>query len=1028
MRKYLTFTRLGKYGRIGNQLWEIAALISLAKKSNRFPAIPTNFEWRDRLNIPYEYYRDVVPDRTVQETQYHYIPGFLDGTENCNIVDICGTFQDTRYWEDMQEEIYQMLRPKDAGDFGKWSVGVHIRKGDYTNNKAYVQYDIDYYKSAIRKYFSDPRYQFFVLSDDYKYIEQHFEHSDKYILAYRSSYEDFCNMASCQPTGTKVRTPDKGDVNIESLKNGDYVMAYSSVLGYECIIGRDKTLRGAPPGRKISNYGCRLYSGDLVCVDNGSNLSKYTPDHICQVQLGNVFKEKHLLYLMRQGDKFRIGITTPNKYNYQRVRIDTKGYTDVRKRFSASKAGCCWILAAFDNRYEARIEEDFASFKFGIPQIQFFCRTKKEMSRINDFWDRFGECNMDNIFDCLRFYGRDINFPFLHKGNKQKMLDHIKPIDMRACNVMSGMNMIDADLFMSLGGKGVIKETWRPVNVSREKYDGLVYSFDVDINHTYIGDGIVTHNCANHILSGSSFSFWGAFLSPQGGKHIRVPRTHAGHLSHLDETHSYMPDWIINNDSQMVALMCYSDNNYAKLQQRLLNLNETSKQFDKVFTYTREDLEKTAFYKSHQETLKQERGGGYWLWKPYYILETLKQLQDGDILLYLDSGDMFFGDIRKFLITELTDRHIILTESGNIQKDYTKRDCFIDMDCDGEEYWNTKQVEAGVIAMKNSAKTRYIIKSWLDWCCNTHILDDSPNVKGEDFDSFVAHRHDQAILTNLKVLNNIYTSPAIREYVVCNVEGKDGSKVDLMDTTFIIPVSYDSEDRRENLEIVLAWIKKHFNTNVIVGECLSDHKFQYVEQLGVQYVYFDYDSFHRTKMLNEMTLMAHTNIVVNHDADVLLCVNAVNEAIALLRQGNSFVYPYNGAFLRLGRQYIPALKNILDIESFIQINGLKGWGDQSVGGSVAFLKDKYLAIGGENTRFVSHSPEDRCRAKRFSMFGGYKRVNYPLIHLDHWCGNNSCHQNEHVVLNNSEWRRIHSIKTPEDMMEYIKTWPYYKNV
>jgi hypothetical protein len=32
------------------------------------------------------------------------------------------------------------------------------------------------------------------------------------------------------------------------------------------------------------------------------------------------------------------------------------------------------------------------------------------------------------------------------------------------------------------------------------------------------------------------------------------------------------------------------------------------------------------------------RGGGWWIWKPYIVLQTLQKMQEGDILVYLDSG------------------------------------------------------------------------------------------------------------------------------------------------------------------------------------------------------------------------------------------------------------------------------------------------------------------------------------------------------------------------------------------------------
>ena len=32
------------------------------------------------------------------------------------------------------------------------------------------------------------------------------------------------------------------------------------------------------------------------------------------------------------------------------------------------------------------------------------------------------------------------------------------------------------------------------------------------------------------------------------------------------------------------------------------------------------------------------RGGGYWIWKPYIISKMLEQINENDILVYIDAG------------------------------------------------------------------------------------------------------------------------------------------------------------------------------------------------------------------------------------------------------------------------------------------------------------------------------------------------------------------------------------------------------
>ena len=59
-----------------------------------------------------------------------------------------------------------------------------------------------------------------------------------------------------------------------------------------------------------------------------------------------------------------------------------------------------------------------------------------------------------------------------------------------------------------------------------------------------------------------------------------------------------------------------------------------------IMSYNREWLVTTDFYKDNQSILDEERGGGWWVWKPYVILDALSKVEEGDYVLYCDCGDM----------------------------------------------------------------------------------------------------------------------------------------------------------------------------------------------------------------------------------------------------------------------------------------------------------------------------------------------------------------------------------------------------
>lgn len=61
---------------------------------------------------------------------------------------------------------------------------------------------------------------------------------------------------------------------------------------------------------------------------------------------------------------------------------------------------------------------------------------------------------------------------------------------------------------------------------------------------------------------------------------------------------------------------------------------------DKYYSYKPEDID-INFKNKNKDILSRKRGNGYWLWKPYFILKTLKEkLNKGDFLIYTDAGIM----------------------------------------------------------------------------------------------------------------------------------------------------------------------------------------------------------------------------------------------------------------------------------------------------------------------------------------------------------------------------------------------------
>ncbi|OON92098.1 MAG: hypothetical protein ATN32_09960, partial [Candidatus Epulonipiscium fishelsonii] len=188
---------------------------------------------------------------------------------------------------------------------------------------------------------------------------------------------------------------------------------------------------------------------------------------------------------------------------------------------------------------------------------------------------------------------------------------------------------------------------------------------------------------------------------------------------------------------------------------------------DYVFEYGPKDLD-NEFVKKNKHILSQDRGGGYWLWKPYIILNALNKLDEGDYLFYCDSGAYFINNL-KYLISELekTDQEVMCFEASSIEKMYSKKDAFILMQAKPEHYLSN-QILGGFILLKNTSFSRKLVTEWLKYAQDYRIITDSPNELGyTNSEIFKEHRHDQTIWSLLTKKYNIkpYINPSLNQIV-----------------------------------------------------------------------------------------------------------------------------------------------------------------------------------------------------------------------------------------------------------------------
>jgi len=241
----ITFYELGQLGRLGNQLFQYAALKSLGLERGYEVKIPDpktrTWHGQQCLLSNFNIESDYFTNKDLQTLSYsysepsheYYDHDFLTLPDNVNI---SGFFQSTFYFEKHKEQIIKELTPKEELlDTAKVNlskikerfdgyeiVSLHMRRGDNTDNTdpnqvaantsyggnrlAEDSFYSKYFKKATSK-FKNKKVKFLIFtggkrftddnSEDINWCKENFSTDDFLFSEGNSSMEDFCLLTSC---------------------------------------------------------------------------------------------------------------------------------------------------------------------------------------------------------------------------------------------------------------------------------------------------------------------------------------------------------------------------------------------------------------------------------------------------------------------------------------------------------------------------------------------------------------------------------------------------------------------------------------------------------------------------------------------------------------------------------------------------------------------------------------------------------------------------------------------------------------
>lgn len=255
------------------------------------------------------------------------------------------------------------------------------------------------------------------------------------------------------------------------------------------------------------------------------------------------------------------------------------------------------------------------------------------------------------------------------------------------------------------------------------------------------------------------------------------------------------------------------------------------------------------------------------------------------------------------------------------------------------------------------------------------------------------------------------------------------NRIDLTDVSFLIPIRVDSNDRIENLKIVVNYIQSVFSTTIIILEADNLQKIDPSTLSGITYHFVEDNNpiFHRTKYINHLIYLADTPIISVYDADVILPDKQITSSVDKLRANlSNVVYPYDGTFISIDRLMKTIFSKHLDV-GFLEHNKAKQCiaTRRSFGGCVLLNKKSYLEAGGENENLTSWGSDGIERKKRMEKLG-YKVIRVPgnLFHLPHLRSENSRYvsQKQYKKLMDEYFKICKMDK--HELREYINCWPW----
>jgi predicted glycosyltransferase involved in capsule biosynthesis len=259
------------------------------------------------------------------------------------------------------------------------------------------------------------------------------------------------------------------------------------------------------------------------------------------------------------------------------------------------------------------------------------------------------------------------------------------------------------------------------------------------------------------------------------------------------------------------------------------------------------------------------------------------------------------------------------------------------------------------------------------------------------------------------------------------------------DLTFLLPCRIETEDRLRNVITSVTYLLRHFAQSKVIVKEVDTHshfKFRalpvinkYVDTSNLTHIYEESDEkfFHKTRILNDLLVASDTEIVYNHDVDVVLPLGSYLSAYSQIKTGQcDAVYPFGCGVYQWAVNYDESVfyqfldsnfdYDVLESHKFRVASSI-GWGQM-------IKRQVEIDIGMWNENFISWGAEDCEFYFRLNSFG-YKvgRVIDDIYHFEHGRTFNSHYHNPKFMDNHNLWQNIRTWD-PNKLKQYYQQQSY----